>query len=363
MSDNHNYCIIMAGGYGSRFWPISRADKPKQFLTFSESGKSFLRLAYERALEIVPGENVIVVSLPKYQELVYADIPELQAENLILEPYNRNTAPCIAYAMYYLLKRDPQAVMFAVPADQAIEDQEIFTRTVKSALEYAAANQVLLTLGIVPTRPDHNFGYIQMAGERDGNNPVKVKTFTEKPDAELAKVFIESGEFLWNAGIFIWQASVIASEMQKIYPEITRLWAGWEEKLGTAQQDAFIQRVYADVPRISIDYAVMEKSDKVMTIPSLFGWADIGNWESFYEYITRRDDNGNAILSTGKSLIQDNKGTVVYSTTGEKLIAVKGLKDYIVVDTGDILMIAPRDEKQLGEFIHELAMPSFEEYR
>lgn len=353
----------MAGGIGSRFWPISREAKPKQFLTFSSSGKSFLRLAYERVAGIIPGDNIIVASLPQYREQVLEDIPELSEQNLILEPYNRNTAPCLAYAVYTLLKRDPEAVMIAIPADQVIDENELFRKTVVTGMEYASKHEKIVTIGVVPTRPDSNFGYIQMAEDPAGDKPVRVKTFTEKPDSELAKIFISSGEFLWNAGIFISKASTLREELEKHAPEITRLWKDWDSHLGSPEERTFIEKLYTDCPRISIDYAVMEKSDRVVTIPSSFGWADIGNWESFYEYLVGHDKSGNAIKASGKNLIQDNKGTIIYSTTGEKLIAVKGLEDYIVVDTDDILMICPRDEKKLKEFITELAMPDFKEYR
>lgn len=363
MSDNHNFCVIMAGGIGSRFWPISREAVPKQFLKFSRSGKSFLRLAYERLEGIIPADNIIVISLPRYAGLVFEQIPELPERNLLLEPYNRNTAPCLTYATYTIMERDPEAVMIALPADQVIPDHDLFRETVVKALDYASTHRKIITLGIVPKRPDCNFGYIQMASEPDGNNPVKVKTFTEKPDKELAKVFLESGEFLWNAGIFISRADTLKEEIETYAPQIANLWKGWETVLGGPEERHFIEKLYTECPRISIDYAVMEKSGKVMTIPSSFRWADIGNWESFYEYLVDHRENGNAIRSEGRSLIQDNKGTIVYSTTGEKLIAVKGLENYVVVDTDDILMICPRDEQKLKEFITELAMPDFKEYR
>lgn len=364
MSNNHYYCIIMAGGIGSRFWPISREATPKQFLKFSKSGKSFLRLAYDRlAGTVVPPENIIVVSLTRYKEQVLEEIPELGPENLLLEPYNRNTAPCLAFAAYTLVNRDPEAVIVALPSDQVIDDYDLYRSTIATGLEYAAGHDEILTLGIVPTRPDSNFGYIQMARDPEDGKPVKVKTFTEKPDEELARVFIDSGEFLWNAGIFISGIKVLIHELETHAPEITCLWKGWEKVIGTDGERNFIDKVYGECPRTSIDYAVMEKSDRVSTIPSSFGWADIGNWESFYEYLAGVDGNGNAVSAKGKNLIQNTTGSIVYSSTGEKLIAIKGLEDYIVLDTQDILMICPRDDAKLKEFITELAMPDFKEYR
>ena len=354
----------MAGGIGSRFWPISRESTPKQFLKFSRSGKSFLRLAYDRLADtVIPSENIVVVSLTRYKEQVLEEIPELKPENLLLEPYNRNTAPCLAYACYTLLTRDPEAVIVTLPSDQVIDNYDLYRRTITTGLEYAQKHDQILTLGIVPTRPDSNFGYIQMAQESRDGEPVKVKTFTEKPDEELARVFIDSGEFLWNAGIFISSVKVLRDELEKHAPEITCLWKDWENVIGTDGERNFIDKVYGECPRTSIDYAVMEKSDRVSTIPSSFGWADIGNWESFYEYLAGVDGNGNAVSAKGKNLIQNTTGSIVYSSMGEKLIAIKGLEDYIVLDTEDILMICPRDEAKLKEFITELAMPDFKEYR
>lgn len=353
----------MAGGVGSRFWPISRADKPKQFLKFNALGKSFLRMTWDRMKQVVPEENIIVISLTKYKDLVKADLPELRDENLLLEPYNRNTAPCITYATYTLLKRDPLAVTIVTPADHLIQDEDMFCDTVSKALNYAAGTDSLVTLGVIPTRPDSNFGYIQVAGEFDGDRPVKVKTFTEKPDVDLAEVFIESGEFLWNSGIFIWRASAIKDELEKYAPEITSLWRGAREALDTPEMENFINRVYVDLPRVSIDYAVMEKTSNAIVYPAKFRWADIGNWESLYENLVQHDENGNAINIAGKALMEEDKTSIVYSTENKKLIALKGLEDYIVIDTDDVLLICPRKEEKLREFLSELAMPEFNDYR
>lgn len=353
----------MAGGIGSRFWPVSRESRPKQFLNFSSDGRSFLRLAYDRIVDIIPRENIFVTSLTRYRGLVMSDIPDLDETNLLLEPYNRNTAPCIAYSTYTLLRRDPKAVVVVIPADHVIDDWELYRRTILTGMEYASGNPGIVTLGVVPTRPDSNFGYIQVAGAMEPLVPVKVKTFTEKPDRELAKVFMDTGEFLWNAGIFISRARTIIDEMELHAPEITRLWAGWEENLTTSSEREFIDRIYTDMPRISMDYAVMEKSSRVMTIPATFGWADIGNWESFYDYLAQHDANGNAVKMRGKNLLKDNRGSLVYSRRKDKLVAVSGLKDFIVIDTDDVLMICPKDENKLKEFLSELAMPEYEEYR
>lgn len=363
MSDNHNYCVILAGGIGSRFWPISRADKPKQFLSFEASGSTFLRQTYDRVKLVVPEENIIVVSLTRYRDMVLEQIPELKEENLLLEPYNRNTAPCICFATYHLLKRDPLAIVMSTPADHLIKNEEGFARTLRRAMDYAGNSDDLITIGVTPTRPDANFGYIQMSGFPEGGKPVKVKTFTEKPDKELASVFIASGEFLWNSGIFVWRASAIREEMETHAPEITSLWKGWKDILETPEQESFIQKVYTDMPRISIDYAVMEKTEHAKLFTADFDWADIGNWDSLHEYLAVKDENGNALGIQGKLLMADNREDIIYSQTPGKLIAVRGLDNFVVIDTDDVLMICPRDSAKLKDFISEIAMPEYEEFR
>ena len=363
MLNNHYYCIIMAGGIGSRFWPISRASQPKQFLDFSIQGRSFLRRTFDRMKAVIPEENILVVSLERYRDQVRSQLPELREENLLLEPYNRNTAPCIAYATYTLLKRDPAAVTIITPADHAIARHEAFNQTLQDALTYAAGSDVLITLGVIPTRPDPNFGYIQMAARPEDSRPVKIKTFTEKPDEDLARVFIETGEFLWNSGIFVWRADAIRRELERLAPEITRLWNGWREIIGTEGEKAFLERIYTDMPRISIDYAVMEKTDNAWVYPARFRWADIGNWDSLYEYLAYHDEQGNALNRTSRRLLRDCTDNIVYSTRDDKLLALRGLDDFIVIDTEDVLMICPRDEQKLKEFLLQLAMPEYEEYR
>ena len=363
MNNEHFYCVIMAGGIGSRFWPISRADKPKQFLDFTSSGESFLRMTYNRMKTVIPEKNILVVSLEKYKPLVKEHLPELDDRNLLLEPSGRNTAPCLTFATYTLLKRDPLAVMVATPSDQVIGNQEIFDTSMVNALEYAAGVDSIITLGIVPTRPDANFGYIQTAGPFRGDNPVKIKTFTEKPDIELAKGFIESGEFVWNSGIFVARVSAMRDEIEKHAPEITNLWKGWKDMLDTENQRDFLEKVYMDCPRISIDYSVMEKTDNAWVYPTQFKWADIGNWDSLYEYLAYHDENGNASYFVGKSILKNSSKNVIYSDRKGKLTAINGLDDYIVIDTDDVLFICPREKKCFKDLISELGMPEYNDYK
>ena len=354
----------MAGGSGTRFWPVSRASKPKQFLDVADTGKTFIRQTYDRFLKIIPQENILIVTADKYRDLVTEQIPELDKANLLLEPYARNTAPCIAYATYKLLQRNPEATMVVTPSDHMIEDEETFTHTINYVLDYVSSHDVLMTLGVVPTRPDTNYGYVQACGGRDAfnrNEPVEVKTFTEKPDKELAQVFINTGEFLWNAGIFLWKAQTIRQEMEKHIPQITTQFAGWEGAIGSKIEREFIQRAYTGCPNISLGYGVMEKTDRAWIYPAKFGWQDIGTWESLYNYIPK-DSNRNAV-SAEKTLLENAEGNLIVSPEKKKLIAIKGLEDYMIIDTEDALVICPKDDKKFKDFISGIAMPEFEKYR
>ena len=355
----------MAGGTGVRFWPVSRAAKPKQFLDVADTGKTFIQSTYERFLRVVPKENILIVTGDRYRDIAMEQLPDLAPENLLLEPYSRNTAPCIAYATYTLLKRDPQARMVVTPSDHMIDNEELFAETIGKAFDYIEENDVLMTLGVVPTRPDTNYGYIQAYGGSDvykNDKPMQVKTFTEKPDRDLAKVFISTGEFFWNAGIFLWKAETIRKKMEKYLPEVTALFKGWENALGTSVEYEFIARAYTGCRNISIDYGVMEKTDKAWMYPVKFGWGDIGTWESLYNIIPEKDANGNAV-SAEKTLIENTRNVLVVSPEKKKLIAIKGLEDYMVVDTEDALVICPKDDKKFKDFISGLGMPEYEKYR
>ena len=355
----------MACGAGTRFWPVSRVIKPKHFLDVADTGKSFLRQTYERFLRIVPKENILIVTAAKYKDLVLEQIPELDGDNLLLEPYSRNTAPCIAYATYKLLQRNPEANIVVTPSDHAIDNDELFAETIRKAFEYVEENDVLMTLGVLPTRPDTNYGYVQACGGRDAfsrNEPVEVKTFTEKPDKELAQVFINTGEFFWNSGIFLWKAKTIQEEMEKYLPEVTGLFKGWEFALGTKIESEFIHRAYTDSRNISIDYGVMEKTTRAWMCPVSFGWADIGTWESLYDFMPEKDMHGNSITAE-KALLENDRNLLVVDQDKKKLVAISGLENYIVIDTDDVLLICPKDDKKFKDFVSGLAMPGYEKYR
>ena len=365
MNINNCYCVIMAGGSGTRFWPVSRAAKPKQFIDMADSGKTFIRETYERFLGVVPQENIIVATAAKYRDLVMEQIPELLEDNLLLEPYSRNTAPCIAYATYTLLKRNPDAHMIVTPADHAIDDVELFRNTMRHALEYVGQNDVLMTLGVVPTRPDTNYGYVQAVGGRgayESSEPMPVKTFTEKPDRAMAELFISTGEFFWNSGIFVWKAETIREELEKHLPEVTGSFTGWEMALGSKIETEFVTRAFTDCTNISIDYGVMEKTHRAWIYPVKFGWSDIGTWESLYNHIHEKDAYNNAV-EVESTLLEETSGSLVISTDKKKLIAIKGLDNYMVIDTEDALVICPKDDKSFKEFISGIVMPEYEKYR
>lgn len=363
--NNNYYCIIMAGGTGLRFWPLARNGKPKQFLDLFGIGKTFLQSTFDRFAKFIPKENILVVTVAKYKKLVQDQLPQLNSENLLLEPYSRNTAPCIAYSTYSILKRNPNAVMVITPSDHLISDEDLFSKSVLDAMDYATKNEVLMTLGIVPDKPDTNYGYIQVQGGEGAHSkdkPIKMKTFTEKPDATLAEVFFKSGEFFWNSGIYIWQAHTISEELEKYSPEITGLFKGWDVALGSTSEQVFLERAYTDCAKISIDYAVMEKTGRAWVYPARFKWSDIDTWESIYKNFPEKDGKGTAVRCY-KKISDGNKGDLIISSGRKKLVAVSGLENYVVIDTDDVLLICPRDDKKIKEFTAGLGMPDFDEFR
>ena len=365
MNIQNCYCVIMAGGSGTRFWPVSRAAKPKQFLDIAGCGKTFIQQTYERCNRIVPQENIIVVTAQKYGDLVKEQLPQISEENILLEPYARNTAPCIAYATYKLLTRNPDAHVMVTPSDHAIDNEDLFVETILNAFEYVEQNDVLMTLGVVPTRPDTNYGYVQACGGKaamNSNEPMPVKTFTEKPDKDMASLFISTGEFFWNAGIFVWKANTICGELRKHLPEVDTQFDGWDKAMGTKIEKEFILRAFTDCPNISLDYGVMEKTSRAWIYPVKFGWSDIGTWESLYNYVEQKDIHGNAIMAE-KSLIENTENVMAITSDKKKLIAIKGLENFMVIDTEDALVICPKDDKSFKDFISGIAMPDYEKYR
>lgn len=338
----NTFVIIMAGGVGSRFWPYSRKSCPKQFLDVLSVGKSLLQLTYHRFLNICQKENIYIVSNDSYLDLIKEQLPDLTDDQILLEPNRRNTAPCIAYASYKIASKYPDATTIVTPADHAIFMEDEFSKTCQVALDFVESDNRLVTIGIKPSRPDIGYGYIQYIQESAGKVK-KVKTFTEKPQLELAKTFFESGDFVWNAGIFIWKTKSIIEAFESFLPEISESFSAISKYYYTKEEKGKVDWAYARTKSISIDYGVMEKADNVFVVPGDFGWSDLGSWNSLHEYHDQ-DANGNVI--DGNVMIYKGKDCIVKSPA-DKLVVVQGLEGYLVADCDDVLMICKKDDEKM----------------
>lgn len=352
MNKNH-YVAIIAGGIGSRFWPKSRVGYPKQFLDILNTGKTLIQQTFERFERFVPQENIFVVTSSEYSGIVKQQLPQMPEENIVSEPSRKNTAPCIAYISFKISNKDPEATLIIAPADHLILDSEGFEQTCQKAIEFVDKNDALVTLGIKPTYPNTGYGYIQYETDSvEKDNIFKVRTFTEKPNLELAKTFLASGDFLWNAGIFIWKAEVIIKRFEMHEPELHDIFASERHKLNTVEEKAAIEKMYPQCSSISIDYAVMEKADNVYVIPSSFGWSDLGTWTSAYDNL-EKDYLGNAVAGD-KVMVIDSTQCMI-SASHDKLLVLQGLHDFIVVDTEDALLICKKDkEQEIKEYVAEV---------
>lgn len=342
MNQNNTYVLIMAGGVGSRFWPKSRNHFPKQFIDILGIGKSLLQLTYERFEKICPKENIYILSNQQYLGLIQEQLSGISVNNILLEPSRNNTAPCIAYASYKILKQNPDANIVVAPSDHLILKETEFLDKISQALDYTAANDALVTLGISPTRPDTGYGYINFQ-EKGIDSVHKVAQFMEKPVLEKAMEYLSSGDYLWNAGIFIWSAKSIQTAFQKHAVEIDVLFAKGNEAYNTSAEADFISKNYPNSPNISIDYAILEKADNVYTIPADIGWSDLGTWASLHE-VAEKDKDNNA-LSVDHLHLEDTTNCIIQLPRG-KAAVIKGLEDFIVVDDGKVLMIYPKGNEQ-----------------
>lgn len=349
---NERFCIIMAGGIGSRFWPLSREEKPKQFLDVLGNGKSFIRQTYERMSLLVKNENIFVATNEKYEELVKKHIPELSDNQIILEPMRRNTAPCIAYATHKIKAINKDAVIIVAPSDHYISNRNEFLTIIEEGCDYVEKNDALMTIGIKPTHPETGYGYIQMSDDRESGNVYKVKTFTEKPNLEMAQVFLDSGEFLWNSGIFIWSVSSIIKAFQKYQPDIEYAFSQGETLYNTTEEKPFVERVFSECINTSIDYAIMEKANNVFVTKADFGWSDIGTWTALYDH-SFKDDADNVVSDTNKVHTYNTRKSIINVPEG-KIAVIDGLENYIVADSDDILMICPRDNENNIKLYSEL---------
>ncbi|MZP82654.1 MAG: mannose-1-phosphate guanylyltransferase [Rikenellaceae bacterium] len=344
MDNKDIYCVIMAGGIGSRFWPLSRSDKPKQFLDILGVGKSLIQQTFERVTMFCNPENVYVVTGVAYKDQVLEHLPGISERQVILEPIRRNTAPCIAYANQRIMKQNPNAVVVVAPSDHLIMNENEFAETIRAALKFALEQEALLTIGIKPNRPDTGYGYIQIGEEVNRGMPrtFKVKTFTEKPNVEMAEIFIKSGEFFWNSGVFIWSLKAINNAFEKHLPEVYSLFNEIQPQIGTADEQKSVTNVYSECRNISIDYGIMEKAENVYVICSEFGWSDLGSWTSLYVNSVK-DKSGNAIY--GDNVLTYGTTNTLINVSGDKLLVIQGLKDYIVVETDNVLLICSKENE------------------
>ena len=352
---NNNYCIIMAGGIGSRFWPLSRVVKPKQFLDILGIGRTLIQQTYDRFSQIIPQENFLVVTSVKYKDLVLEQLPELNEDQILLEPLRRNTAPCLAYSAYKIKTKNPNANLVVAPSDHIVLKEEEFIRQIKNGLEFSKENDALLTLGVKPNRPETGYGYIQVKKKAEFNklsNLYKVKTFTEKPNEEMAKIFVESGEFFWNSGIFIWSLPVLLKAFDKYLQNVSSLFEKGMKLYNTSDEVHFIKKTYSECPGISIDYGIMEKAKNVFVLTADFGWSDLGTWGSLYEN-KEKDTHGNVI--NGDNILTYNTKNCIVNISNEKVAVLQGLDGYIIAESNETLMICKKeDEQQIKQFVTDV---------
>jgi mannose-1-phosphate guanylyltransferase len=360
MQNKHHYVAIMAGGIGSRFWPMSRTAYPKQFLDVLNTGKTLIQWTYERYTQFIPAENIYIVTSEEYVSIVEKQLPNLPKENILAEPSKKNTAPCIAYISFKLAQKDPQATFVVAPSDHLILEQENFQKIVEQSLDFVSHIKALATLGIKPTNPNTGYGYIQYEGLEVSKGVYKVKTFTEKPTVEIAESFIASGDFLWNAGIFAWKASTIIAAFEKYQPEMFELFDGEKANFNTPAEKQSIQKIYPQCVNISIDIAIMEKADNVYVIPASFGWSDLGTWNSAYDAM-EKDYFANAVASDNVIVIDATKCMI--NAPKDKLVVVQGLDDFIIVDTKDVLLICSKEKEQsIKEYVAEVKRHKGDKY-
>jgi mannose-1-phosphate guanylyltransferase len=361
--NKNDYCVIMAGGIGSRFWPMSRIARPKQFIDILGMGESLLQSTFRRFAKIVPTTNIYIVTNENYSALVKEQLPGISDQQVLLEPARRNTAPCIAYAAFKIKSTNPNANMVVAPSDHIIVNEDLFTEIIKSALKATSKNPWLVTLGITPSFPNTGYGYIQFK-ETDAyptdTRLCKVKTFTEKPELEMAKSFISSGDFLWNSGIFVWSLKSITDAFARFVPDISDAFNKGSEFYNTDREKQFIQNTYTTCKSISIDYAVMEKAENVFVMRSDFGWSDLGTWGTLYEH-REKNAEGNAVV--GKNVMLYNCSNCIVNVPPKKLAVLQGLNDYIVIEDKDILLVCRKsDEQEIRQFVNDVMVVKGEEW-
>jgi len=352
------YVVIMAGGSGTRFWPYSRDAKPKQFLDVLGTGRSLLQMTFDRFKEVTTADKIWIVSNAKYEGIINEQLPELEKHQVLLETEKRNTAPCIAYAAYKIMKRDPNAVLIVSPSDHAIFNEKAFFDVISTSVESAESDDKLITIGIRPNRPETGYGYIQYISQ-PGVPVKKVKTFTEKPEADLAAKFLESGDFLWNSGIFIWSIDSIVKSFEQHEEELASLFASGLNEYYTENEQAFIKKAYSQCKNISIDYAIMEKADNVYVVPGEFGWSDLGSWNALHE-IKEKDENENVI--EGSVMTYDSKDNYILGSK-DKVTVVQGCEGFLIADFNDVLLVCKKEDSGIfRDFITDVKSEKGDKY-
>ncbi|QWX83051.1 mannose-1-phosphate guanylyltransferase [Cellulophaga sp. HaHaR_3_176] len=341
MNKNY-YAVLMAGGVGSRFWPVSTSEFPKQFHDMLGTGDTLIQKTFKRLNKFVPTENILILTNERYNDLVLEQLPMVKQEQVVLEPAMRNTAPCILYASLKIQKKNPDAVMIVAPSDHWIEDEEGFARNVEACFDKCEKEDALCTLGIKPTFPNTGFGYIEFDKENK-EDLKKVNQFREKPNYETAKDFLAQGNFLWNAGIFMWSVKTIVDAFKAYQPSQYELFAKGIALYNTDSEQEFINENYPQAENISIDYAILEQSKKIYVLPATFDWNDLGTWGSLYDKLDK-EEGDNAVVNS-RVLLEDATGNMIRSPK-DKIVVVDGLKDYIIVDKEDVLLIYPKSKEQ-----------------
>jgi len=360
MKENH-YITIMAGGVGSRFWPASTEETPKQFLDILGVGKSLLRLTFERFLKLVPADHILIVTNKKYKALTQEHLPEIPEKNILCEPSRNNTGPCVAYTALRLRAENPDAIFATAPSDHVILKEEAFLQKIEQAFHFVENNNAIVTLGIQPTRPDTGYGYIETDCKCEGEiedssiGVCSIKAFKEKPDKLTAQHYLEDGNYLWNAGIFVWKASELIDSFKMNAPDIIKVLSDDLNNFNTAEEQSYIDAVYPHTPCISVDYAILERAKNVFTIPADIGWSDLGTWNSLHAFLDK-DDNETVTLGANTHLIETKRSII--RSDSNKIVVVKGLEDYIVVDEPGALLIYPKnDEQEIKEIVKGLNNP------
>lgn len=341
--NKNNHIVIMAGGIGSRFWPISTKKCPKQFIDILNSGKTLIQETVERFEDICPYENVWVVTSEQYAEITKMQLPDIPEKNILLEPCQRNTAPCIAYATWRIMKKNPDANIIVTPSDHYVADKNEFKNVISTALDFATNNDAIITIGITPSRPDTGYGYIE-TGPNSCNGIIKVRSFKEKPDLDTAKEYITQSNYLWNSGIFVWNAKTISSAITRFEPKIAEIFENIKEYLGTDAERIYINEYFPNCRNISIDYAVLERADNVFVCPADFGWNDLGTWSSLYDFL-EHDEKENAKIESNV-FMEKTKGCIVH-TLNEKKVVIIGINNCIIAEHNGYLLVCNKENEHL----------------